>query len=167
MNMDALTGVAQALASMVAQNTNRPMPDVTTVGDTRVFHADTPVGSILVTIEAADDPRPPELQDDAPEPVEVGDYEPVYDSNTRMLYSVQNYGGLSSLRIHLTSVADGIDNEELVPERHDTTPLAHLAQSDATMLRNAAAVIHRLEGWARYPHNRHNVGYVNYTRNEA
>lgn len=82
MNEFSLMGTAQGLASMLAQNTNQPVPDVEQVGDAVRFVAETASGWVRVTVENVEwadgqpytpeavydhDPRPRELRDDTPD----------------------------------------------------------------------------------------------------
>lgn len=64
MDSNSLLGIAQGIASMVAQNTNQPLPHVTLAGaDTARFTAATIAGPIVVTVTAVTDTPPPPYDD--------------------------------------------------------------------------------------------------------
>lgn len=61
MDRNELLGITQALASMIAQNSNSDLPKVDLAGSTAVFSIELPAGWVRCTVSAMDgvsDPPP-------------------------------------------------------------------------------------------------------------
>lgn len=148
MDTNNLSGATLALASMVAQNTNRPLPKIEQHGESFRFVAETPGGWIRVTVE------PVEWSDGVPytpEPV-YGTVNEGADTSAPVAPAlIHDADRLDFLAKMLDTLGDFIDSKSFVPERYDSTMASHLATMDVDSIRTARAVVSRLCRWAKNP----------------
>jgi hypothetical protein len=141
MNQFTLLGITQALASMVAQNTNTPPGDVeeTAPGHQCRFLAETQAGWLRVTVDAMDNDSPA-----------VPVYDTRNDNTPAKVPPINDAEWLDDLWGRLSMLADLIDREECVPERYASTLAGELAEADSRAIRQALYVIARIERWAGF-----------------
>lgn len=157
MDTNNLSGATLALASMVAQNTNRPLPEIEQHGESFRFVAETPGGWIRVTVE------PVEWSDGVPytpEPV-YGDGNESADPTAPAPALIHDPDRLDFLAKMLDTLGDFIDNDGYVPDRYSSTQAGIVADLDAHTIRQAWAAVCRLARWAKYRHPQ-SASYVSY-----